>query len=152
MRNISIHAPLRERLSELEYAVTAAVFQSTLPCGSDISISLAINFDVLFQSTLPCGSDVLYSLFAQMSKNFNPRSLAGATDLNRLLQILITFQSTLPCGSDQPDALVSVALDYFNPRSLAGATVLLYLLFFLGLTFQSTLPCGSDYQRQKRTS
>ena len=79
-----------------------------------------------------------------MSKNFNPRSLAGATkhstrnhttiDISihaplrerqtlykRDLQLFI-FQSTLPCGSDRVSPRGSSCAGNFNPRSLAGAT------------------------------
>ena len=54
-----------------------------------------------FQSTLPRGSDVAVVTALPANRNFNPRSLAGAT----------------PCSA--PPALTA---GYFNPRSLAGAT------------------------------
>ena len=56
-------------------------------------------------------------------KYFNPRSLAGATEM--FLNICSTpraFQSTLPCGSDKDASLRSGGRKNFNPRSLAGAT------------------------------
>ena len=56
--------------------------------------------------------------------NFNPRSLTGATQTlyKRDLQLFI-FQSTLPYGSDrQLGAQVWGIRQYFNPRSLTGAT------------------------------
>ena len=56
---ISIHAPLRERPPTTRRSTFASIFQSTLPCGSD------------------CGA-LVKSLFGF---NFNPRSLAGATDI-----------------------------------------------------------------------
>ena len=34
---------------------------------------------LLFQSTLPCGSDLYVKVIKQLCKYFNPRSLAGAT-------------------------------------------------------------------------
>ena len=77
-------------------------------------------------------------------KNFNPRSLAGATALglserslslfqstlprgSDILLIIIRvregqFQSTLPRGSDEQWRMDVFATTDFNPRSLAGAT------------------------------
>ena len=54
---ISIHAPSRERL---------------LICFVPVSI-------IVFQSTLPRGSDIIRISSQLIGKNFNPRSLAGAT-------------------------------------------------------------------------
>ena len=76
---ISIHAPSRERLMGLLIKRLYRKFQSTLPRGSDMSQGSYIN----------------------ISQDFNPRSLAGAT--------LFSFFQLLPSP-------------YFNPRSLAGAT------------------------------
>ena len=54
---ISIHAPLRERRFTINDPTAKFIFQSTLPCGSDITLSSTIILVLLFQSTLPCGSD-----------------------------------------------------------------------------------------------
>ena len=119
------------------------IFQSTLPCGSDI-MDLEINFYTkisihaplrerqtaryiifeawIFQSTLPCGSDRNETKFLSSVSYFNPRSLAGATRSCKKTLVKIVFQSTLPCGSDVHNLLHS--------GRLPG--------------FQSTLPCGSD--------
>ena len=99
-----------------------ALFQSTLPRGSDrrrhrrrptgaISIhapsrerppALSIVAMALpFQSTLPRGSDCVGHIDKHHCRNFNPRSLAGAT--LRLASLGAIFAD-------------------FNPRSLAGAT------------------------------
>ena len=102
-RLISIHAPLRERLIMRIFLLCILVFQSTLPCGSDYN---------------------KVSFFNHL-KNFNPRSLAGATRKAQFSSAIVTFQSTLPCGSD--------AWKWSN-SNLSG-------------TFQSTLPCGSDTAR-----
>ena len=77
---ISIHAPLRERQSCILRTRMFAIFQSTLPCGSDINHKITLRSDFAFQSTLPCGSDVKDIL------------------KTRRLEL---FQSTLPCGSDK---------------------------------------------------
>ena len=147
LKQISIHAPLRERHTAIPLVASTQVFQSTLPCGSDI---------------IPV-------FMAVSCRYFNPRSLAGATfpQLEKLFVSVISihaplrerladpqlpsscrkfqstlpcgsdytptveyhgyvFQSTLPCGSDQnPLARGLYVLD-FNPRSLAGATVFPY--------------------------
>ena len=97
---ISIHAPSRERQSALIKQFGKLVFQSTLPRGSDS-----------------------FGWFAgDMLNNFNPRSLAGATQGVLSCVLLLVFQSTLPRGSDPYYPYYPKALFYFNPRSLAGAT------------------------------
>ena len=75
---ISIHAPLRERL----YYITPTNRQS------------------LFQSTLLYGSDASTAINSAVPSNFNPRSLTGATLAPCAPGILLGFQSTLPYGSD----------------------------------------------------
>ena len=129
------------------------LFQSTLPCGSDlnkknlakfkaISIHAPLrerrmsNYNVCrkskFQSTLPCGSDFL---------------------TQSVLLILSRFQSTLPCGSDLQSADYLILWDYFNPRSLAGATSLsriqpLYAQISIHAPLRERLPrfyCHSVY-------
>ena len=99
---ISIHAPSRERpltilptpaktifqstlprgSDERHHVIfgTAGRFQSTLPRGSDASVSICRTADWVFQSTLPRGSDQVKAASWILSTNFNPRSLAGATD------------------------------------------------------------------------
>ena len=120
------------------------IFQSTLPRGSD-RLSMRILYCAsTFQSTLPRGSDVHICRCRPNRRNFNPRSLAGATlrnDVSNAANAISIhapsrerlersqgsisgsrFQSTLPRGSDA-----------------AGAAALQWRL-----TFQSTLPRGSD--------
>ena len=96
-----------------------------------------------FQSTLPRGSDRLSVTPTQTQRNFNPRSLAGATLTSCRRSVKLSFQSTLPRGSDLDKGWVYrtcaisihapsrerlqfddfiLAIQYFNPRSLAGAT------------------------------
>ena len=82
-----------------------------------------ITADELFQSTLPYGSDVALRQCCRHARDFNPRSLTGATSA-RL-------------------ALSAVRLN-FNPRSLTGATTLTLPLILTSVLFQSTLPYGSD--------
>ena len=87
------------------------------------------NLRHLFQSTLPCGSDllafvpnlamVLISIHAPLRERHHtytpPCGMPG-------------FQSTLPCGSDVSSFLRNGSMYHFNPRSLAGATLLPLLL------------------------
>ena len=76
-----------------------------------------------FQSTLPRGSDTLITPSFLTHRNFNPRSLAGAT----------TYLFRFAAGRH-----------YFNPRSLAGATFKIFKPRDCVIAFQSTLPRGSD--------
>ena len=100
--------------------------------------------------------------------NFNPRSLAGATQNPTLLLSTATisihapsrerprlmiglyavsiFQSTLPRGSDARNTACKSTCSNFNPRSLAGATAVISSSIF-SLKFQSTLPRGSDVKQ-----
>ena len=55
------------------------LFQSTLPHGSDVILYYSGEYMVIFQSTLPHGSDINFSFNLICIKNFNPRSLTGAT-------------------------------------------------------------------------
>ena len=59
---------------------------------------------------------------------FNPRSLAGATQITvKNIGNIVKFQSTLPRGSDHMPPNLPPAHGYFNPRSLAGATFIIYI-------------------------
>ena len=74
-RNISIHAPLRERREAAEQKFNQAVFQSTLPCGSDAHFLTTTHRQIYF----------------------NPRSLAGATMCStvRLASFAISIHAPL---------------------------------------------------------
>ena len=76
----------------------------------------------LFQSTLPRGSDHPRVLLGQPRRNFNSRSLAGATPDGYATPDKSLFQSTLPRGSDHS----------------------LHIFVTIADEFQSTLPRGSD--------
>ena len=147
---ISIHAPLRERLHFFQYRRVLWEFQSTLPYGSDL--------DVLFLKPCPPISihaplrerPIILFLLANVERDFNPRSLTGATpkagytvlvlkrfqstlphgsDAWSLFNGYVTneFQSTLPHGSDTVAAVLYCIIADFNPRSLTGATQLVIL-------------------------
>ena len=120
---ISIHAPLRERPRYSFSSWLRAAFQSTLPCGSDSS--------TIRQSTT--------------NDNFNPRSLAGATQVflffvvtcsisihaplrerhitNKLLLVVFVISIHAPLRERPTISHFAFVYGYdFNPRSLAGAT------------------------------
>ena len=82
LSGISIHAPLRERQCRTSGKSGTYIFQSTLPCGSDLGPDGHVPQDQLFQSTLPCGSDQRQWYDNRHACYFNPRSLAGATSSN----------------------------------------------------------------------
>ena len=99
------------------------LFQSTLPHGSDIEITILTAAKKAFQSTLPCGSDVL---------------ILG------LLFGILKFQSTLPCGSDRVPAASLRASGEFQSTLPCGSDKCSYIDWIICPVFQSTLPCGSD--------
>ena len=76
---ISIHAPLRERLVDKIFLSEILAFQSTLPYGSDPRRGTNRSLAFTFQSTLPYGSDKVANCTQALQPDFNPRSLAGAT-------------------------------------------------------------------------
>ena len=98
---ISIHAPSRERLTELK----------------------TINENYNFNPRSLAGATTLDDTRCLIYADFNPRSLAGATRACFPSSDPRGFQSTLPRGSDNQELLYITLLADFNPRSLAGATI-----------------------------
>ena len=98
---ISIHAPSRERRTLMVQLIFVSAFQSTLPRGSD---TLRLQVWVLLAISIhaPSRERPLTPLYyPRIVRHFNPRSLAGATRINRHHSTVRTkFQSTLPRGSD----------------------------------------------------
>ena len=91
-----------------------------------------------FQSTLPHGSDMTITPYLIKLVNFNPRSLTGATAQPLDSWHLAQFQSTLPHGSDGMKAGSAYVGSNFNPRSLTGAThACLLLLVNLGISIHA---------------
>ena len=118
---ISIHAPLRGRLSLLLFSSSFCKFQSTPPCGGDVQLPAR-------PTRVP---------------HFNPRPLAGATDVTCTYRVIGVFQSTPPCGGDAAARGADHQRPDFNPRPLAGATPAFRNTLAARL-FQSTPPCGGD--------
>ena len=108
-RIISIHAPLRERLSGKKTPAFIYNISIHAPLRERQMSLLLACFIIRFQSTLPCGSDnICYTIYNGW-RYFNPRSLAGATcGILRKGNTLLVFQSTLPCGSDMNKKEISV--------------------------------------------
>ena len=77
--SISIHAPSRERHAIKQVVGNDKLFQSTLPHESDKTAwEDALDY-IRFQSTLPHGSDKRHQACRRVQRDFNPRSLTGAT-------------------------------------------------------------------------
>ena len=169
---ISIHAPLRGRLSRSPTDYEQLLFQSTPPCGGDSPRLWASPGASYFNPRPLAGATEMRAMLDADEENFNPRPLAGATGSSHPYSLLPRFQSTPPCGGDQeprqfallvgisihaplrgrPEPLhLSVRQCYFNPRPLAGATVTV-VGPVLTTVFQSTPPCGGDcgYRVAKR--
>ena len=113
---------------------------------------LAVVLVTQFQSTLPHGSDFGFLLLRSRHRDFNPRSLTGATLKITLIPVFPLFQSTLPHGSDSALSIRVKLSRHFNPRSLTGATLTALLSIRPLSTFQSTLPHGSDSYNNQQTS
>ena len=185
---ISIHAPLRERryglqdYSSLYHISIHAPLRERLPISSDSSTHISISIHAplrerrrfcvsyicsqIFQSTLPCGSDEKHDAAYSNRRNFNPRSLAGATICKsfKITPPLISihaplrerlgfeiyddhcekFQSTLPCGSDKMQIGRSTLANYISIHAPLRERPSRPLSLSTTLEFQSTLPCGSD--------
>ena len=125
----------------------------------------------IFQSTLPRGSDCYPTTSTQPAVDFNPRSLAGATQANpTLLSTNIIFQSTLPRGSDNVQSKYGEEAAIFQSTLPRGSDKILFCFsccFSISihapsrerllrlpivrhrLPFQSTLPRGSDKARER---
>ena len=122
---ISIHAPSRERpFDSCAYVARYIIFQSTLPRGSD--------FVVLSEDS------------ATVSVDFNPRSLAGATDSGYLVPIFVDISIHAPSrerrikyNSSERYRRISIHAPSRERLLLTGRNLIL-------LQFQSTLPRGSD--------
>ena len=142
---ISIHAPLRERLISSNYVLEYAVISIHAPLRERLEFSSVIFCSDKFQSTLPYGSDI---------RNFDTSKV---TDI---------FQSTLPYGSDSiiqnANNRITISIhaplrerrqQTIDPNNVVVISIHaplrerpLYILISMMLwIFQSTLPYGSDY-------
>ena len=78
IKGISIHAPLRERLLTSTSLAKSALFQSTLPHGSDANSSAGRGCGHI-SIHAPSREQLQFQRSTQERNHFNPRSLAGAT-------------------------------------------------------------------------
>ena len=97
---ISIHAPSRERLKVMLLVMVLLLISIHAPSRERLYILYQTGLLRSFQSTLPHGSDINFMLLILKSRNFNPRSLTGATTKHVDEVDNLLFQSTLPHGSD----------------------------------------------------
>ena len=119
---ISIHAPLRERRGVIFASSNTALFQSTLPCGSDSKFYAQHTGDFRFQSTLPCGSDGEHYLFVGMTVI----SIHAPLRERLLVSVFVIAFSLISIHAPLRE----------RPASIPPLTSM--------QIFQSTLPCGSD--------
>ena len=119
------------------------LFQSTLPRGSDCNFTQEGVFVHEISIHAPSRERLLAGCLLKRWKDFNPRSLAGATASIDSSRCISDISIHAP-SRERPSALIKPLIRKdFNPRSLVGATR--YTRFCLQLPlFQSTLPRGSD--------
>ena len=142
---ISIHAPLRERLVFHLLVDFSYNFNPRSLAGATLWYVAQTILQLLFQSTLPCGSDSILALMSLGISYFNPRSLAGATAFSKgKTDLTYYFNPRSLAGATSIFARNVSLQSNFNPRSLAGATSTRLILCFAISVFQSTLPRGSD--------
>ena len=98
---ISIHAPSRERLRSIEYPSIEAFISIHAPSRERLHVTTPHDDEAVISIHAPSRERLDGVKGKSTPKNFNPRSLAGAT-----VQVWLTI----------------VDSSNFNPRSLAGAT------------------------------
>ena len=122
-----------------------SAFQSTLPHGSDLcqalescqQIPISIHAPSRerhisyvhgsrgheFQSTLPHGSDRMLRDLRFLSRDFNPRSLTGATQKQADTAQRVGISIHAPSRERHSCSMTISRVRHFNPRSLTGATI-----------------------------
>ena len=98
-------------------------FQSTLPRGSDQASTRHSFSAVLISIHAPSRERLSFKRLLNCLKNFNPRSLAGAT-YTAVAESSISqdFNPRSLAGATNAARIVDNYIKDFNPRSLAGAT------------------------------
>ena len=141
---ISILAPSRERQKLAAMKAIFGQISILAPSRERLCLAMAQVIYKLFQFSLPRGSDLLWFTYRHTKLDFNPRSLAGATDSCAYVARYVTISILAPSRERPASACrLPSCTRYFNPRSLAGATITLVVILRIFL-FQSTLPRGSD--------
>ena len=166
--SISIHAPTRGATTSAVATTLHQRFQSTLPRGERLILTLTTLIMRIFQSTLPRGERLHIRFFILNLANFNPRShegsdlfvllssapgagisihapTRGATILTLTTLIMRIFQSTLPRGERPllPHDNVFVGGN-FNPRSHEGSDRLYSSCYGIHWYFNPRSHEGSD--------
>ena len=121
-----------------------AIFQSTLPHGSDPAPASTTTV-IIISIHAPSRERLPWSVisFPLIGISIHAPSRERLCTLIRFGS-MYPFQSTLPRGSDHQFCKLLIRCRHFNPRSLAGATYGRHAFGFLMSLFQSTLPRGSD--------
>ena len=78
---------------------------------------------LIFQSTPPCGGDIFRRAFPALPLDFNPRPLAGATDMGKRKRKRLFISIHAPLRGRRGIGRNHTDIGYFNPRPLAGATL-----------------------------
>ena len=143
---ISIHAPLRGRQRGASRSGIMPGFQSTPPCGGDIFSNSSGWMPMVFQSTPPCGGDGEGSVIAGCHLRFQSTPPCGGDDVVQYngQDYKISIHAPLR-GRPNWNMSLSQSIRNFNPRPLAGATCREASHAFSLPTFQSTPPCGGDW-------
>ena len=142
---ISIHAPSRERRFLIFYLIVIFLISIHAPSRERPIIDCKRLEAKEFQSTLPRGSDKILACLMMVCLDFNPRSLAGATDNTKIrflccgisihapsrerrfliFYLIVIFLISIHAPSRErhlTDCISFCLIWHFNPRSLAGAT------------------------------
>ena len=134
------------------FCCSPADFNPRSLAGATAEDIFKLGFVTIFQSTLPCGSDILFlcilvslmiiSIHAPLRER--PQAAPGHS-VRR-----IRFQSTLPCGSDADvkSTLTPLIISIHAPLRERPLT---RPIIQPCSVFQSTLPCGSDVADVKST-
>ena len=119
---ISIHAPSRGRPELCRYSISSKTFQSTPPRGGD-EVPLA-----------PCRIDC----------DFNPRPLAGATDLEGVLDCDLTISIHAPSRGRRRHTLATLLDRAISIHAPSRGRLAAVLRRSRSSRFQSTPPRGGD--------
>ena len=143
--NISILAPLRERLKSGKYSLPNVLFQSTLPYGSDLGSVLTAGANVNFNPRSLAGATSRTADIRRSYPSFNPRSLTGATPPFFICSAEYDpFQSTLPHRSDAAAVPAQEQTQRISIHAPSQERLIIDNGHGHSAQFQSTLPHRSD--------
>ena len=128
--NISIHAPLRGRLPIPNWE-SATPYFNPRPLAGATNVVRGMTENALISIHAPLRgrqNDLGFLAFLQKFQSTPP--CGGDFLLRRIAACNTLFQSTPPCGGDDPRGTSLWVRWDFNPRPLAGATSVVSGLFF----------------------